>query len=660
MLNKEEEGKLPEENMEEIASSDVKEVKEEEMGEVKGDGEKGDADDLDMKQLYEESLARLKEDEIVKGKVIQVTKDFVLVDVGYKSEGQIPLEEFAEGNKRNADVQVGDEVDVYIEKGENENGMVVLSKEKADQFILWDEIRKACEEDEIVEGKIVGKIKGGMVVDIGVKAFLPGSQIDLHPVRNLDTLLGQTYRFKIVKFNRKRGNIVLSRRALLEQEREAQKKETLKILEEGMILEGVVKNITDYGAFIDLGGIDGLLHITDISWGRVNHPSEQLTISDTIQVKVLKFDNDKERVSLGMKQITPNPWDEASEKYVTGKKINGKVVSLTDYGAFLELEEGIEGLVHISEMSWTKNIKSPTQVVSLGDIVETVVLNVDAENKRISLGLKQIDPNPWEAIKEKYTPGTVIKGVVKNVTEFGVFIGTDEGVDGLVHISDISWHKKIKHPAEYYKRGQEVEAVVLKIDPSAERFSLGIKQLSEDPWKSDFLDKYKTNTEVEGEVVSITNFGVFLKLEDEIEGLIHVSELAEGRVDDPQSFCKVGDKLKAVVINLDSHEKKIGLSLRALLHSEDGADETLSEFADNKEVRSVAFGDVLKKKMEETNTSFSNGEADSGEQEETVETKGEEGEVDSVDEEEKEEQEETVETKDEEGEVDSGEEEGKE
>ncbi|MBN1572299.1 MAG: 30S ribosomal protein S1 [Deltaproteobacteria bacterium] len=593
MMNKEEEGKLPEENLNEIAASAIKE-------------EKKEGKDVDIEKLYEESLQRLKEDEIVKGKVIQVTKDFVLVDVGYKSEGQIPIEEFAEGGKGNVDVQVGDEVDVYIERGENENGMIVLSKEKADQFILWDEIRKACEDDEIVEGKIVGKIKGGLVVDIGVKAFLPGSQIDLHPVRNLDSLLGQTHRFKIVKFNRRRGNIVLSRRALLEQEREEQKKETLKILEEGMILEGVVKNITDYGAFIDLGGIDGLLHITDISWGRVNHPTEQLSIGEKIEVKVLKFDKEKERVSLGMKQITPNPWDKATNKYVPGNRVKGKVVSLTDYGAFIELEEGIEGLVHISEMSWTKNIKSPTQVVSLSDEVETVVLNVDAENKRISLGLKQVEPNPWEIIKEKYSPGTVIKGTVKNVTEFGVFVGTDEGVDGLVHISDISWHKKIKHPAEYYKRGQEVEAVVLNVDPTAERFSLGIKQLTEDPWKTEFAEKYKPGTIVEGNVVSITSFGVFLKLQADIEGLIHVSELAKGRVEDPQKFCKVGETLKAVVINLDSNEKKIGLSLRALIQSEEQGD--VSSYIDNQEGRNVVLGDVLKKKFEETNISFSDGE----------------------------------------------------
>ncbi len=554
------------------------------------------ADTNDMEALYAKSLERLKEDEIVKGTVVQVTKDHVLVDVGFKSEGQIPIEEFADDDGK-YDIRVGDKVDVYIEKSENENGLVVLSKEKADQFILWEEIRKACEDNEIVEGKIVAKIKGGLVVDIGVKAFLPGSQIDLHPVRDLDSLMGKKFRFKIVKFNRKRGNIVLSRRALLEQEREEQKKETLKILEEGMVLEGVVKNITDYGAFIDLGGIDGLLHITDISWGRVNHPSEQLKIGDKVQVKVLKFDREKERVSLGMKQIKPNPWDTAANNYAQGNRVKGKVVSLTDYGAFLELQEGIEGLVHISEMSWTKNVKSPTQVVSLGDVVDAVVLSVDAENKRISLGLKQVEDNPWEIIKKKYKPGTVIKGTVKNVTEFGIFIGTEEGVDGLVHISDLSWIRKVKHPAELYKRGQEVEAVVLNVDPDAERFSLGIKQLTEDPWKKEIPSRYQPGTVVEGEVVSITNFGVFLKLEDDIEGLIHVSELAKGRVDDPHKFCNVKDKLKAVVVNLDPAEKKIGLSIKAL---DQGGDESgVAEYMKKQESQTPQLGDVLRAKLED-------------------------------------------------------------
>jgi small subunit ribosomal protein S1 len=554
------------------------------------------ADMNDMEALYAKSLERLKEDEIVKGTVVQVTKDHVLVDVGFKSEGQIPIEEFADDDGK-YDIRVGDKVDVYIEKSENEYGLVVLSKEKADQFILWEEIRKACEDNEIVEGKIVAKIKGGLVVDIGVKAFLPGSQIDLHPVRDLDSLLGKKFRFKIVKFNRKRGNIVLSRRALLEQEREEQKKETLKILEEGMVLEGVVKNITDYGAFIDLGGIDGLLHITDISWGRVNHPTEQLKIGDKVQVKVLKFDREKERVSLGMKQIKPNPWDTAGNNYAPGNRVKGKVVSLTDYGAFLELQEGIEGLVHISEMSWTKNIKSPTQVVSLGDVVDAVVLSVDADNKRISLGLKQVEDNPWEIIKQKYKAGTVIKGTVKNVTEFGIFIGTEEGVDGLVHISDLSWIRKVKHPAELYKRGQEVEAVVLNVDPDAERFSLGIKQLSEDPWKKEIPSRYQPGTVVEGEVVSITNFGVFLKLEDDVEGLIHVSELAKGRVDDPHKFCNVKDKLKAVVVNLDPAEKKIGLSIKAL---DQGQDEgSVAEYMKKQESQTSQLGDVLRAKLED-------------------------------------------------------------
>src|SRR5262247_3505036 len=435
--------------------------------------------------LFAESLKKeeVKEGEILRGTVIAVGKDYAIVDVGYKSEGQVPLEEFrnADGS---IDVKPGDTVDVLLESRENEAGMVVLSKEKADLFKVWDEISAACERDELIEGVITARVKGGLSVTIrgGVKAFLPGSQVDLRPVRNLDAFLGQNFKFKVIKFNKKRGNIVLSRRVLLEKERAALKESTLERLKEGQIVEGIVKNLTEYGAFIDLGGIDGLLHITDMSWGRVNHPSELFQVGDHVRVKVLKFNADTERVSLGLKQITEDPWSRAAEKYVPGTVVRGKVVSLKDYGAFIELEEGIEGLVHISEMSWTRRVKHPSKMVAVGDTVEAVVLDVDERDRKISLGMKQIEPNPWSVIEERYPVGTRVTGTVRNITNFGVFVGLEEGIDGLVHVSDISWTEQIKHPSEKFNKGDAVEAVVLKIDKENEKFSLGIKQLQPNPW----------------------------------------------------------------------------------------------------------------------------------------------------------------------------------
>ncbi|OLD09938.1 MAG: 30S ribosomal protein S1, partial [Deltaproteobacteria bacterium 13_1_40CM_3_69_14] len=419
----------------------------------------------DFAAMLEESFKRkgtakggeLKENEIVRGTVVQVTKDYAVVDIGYKSEGQVPIQEFglAEGKPN---VKVGDAVEVLLESRENDTGMVVLSKEKADKMRIWDEISAACERDELVEGTIVGRVKGGLSVDIGVKAFLPGSQVDLRPIRNLDKLIGEKFKFKVIKFNKKRGNIVLSRRVLLEKERETLKKDTLQKLKEGAILSGIVKNLTDYGAFIDLGGIDGLLHITDMSWGRVGHPSEMLNVGDELRVIVLKFDPATERVSLGLKQIQEDPWAHAAEKYPPGTRVTGKVVSLTDYGAFIEMEPGVEGLVHISEMSWTKRVKHPSKVMAIGDQVNAVVLDVDAKAKRISLGMKQIEPNPWTLLEEQYPIGSVIRGQVRNVTDFGIFVGVQEGIDGLVHVSDISWTQRIKHPGDLYKKGDEVEA----------------------------------------------------------------------------------------------------------------------------------------------------------------------------------------------------------
>ncbi|HWP35041.1 MAG TPA: 30S ribosomal protein S1 [Thermodesulfobacteriota bacterium] len=543
----------------------------------------------EFRRLYEESLKDIQEGEVVKGTVIKVNPDHVIVDVGYKSEGQIPIEEFR-GPDGQITVKEGDVVEVLLEKRENENGLVVLSKDKADKLKVWDEISKACEEEEVVEGKIIQRVKGGLAVDIGVKAFLPGSQVDLRPIRNLDKLIGKTFKFKVIKFNKKRGNIVLSRRVLLEKEREEQKARTLATLQEGMIVEGQVKNITDYGAFIDLGGLDGLLHITDMSWGRISHPTEVLQVGDTVKVKVLKFDRTTERVSLGLKQTLPDPWEQVAAKYRPGDRVRGKVVSITDYGAFVELEKGVEGLVHVSEMSWSKKVKHPSKIVSVGDTVEVQVLDVDPVNKRISLGLKQTEPNPWTLIEQKYPVGSIIEGQIRNVTDFGLFVGLDDGIDGLVHVSDISWTQKIRHPGDLYKKGQVVRAVVLNIDKENERISLGIKQLERDPWE-EIPNRYKVGTRVTGRVTSVTDFGVFLELEPGIEGLIHVSELAREKVDDPQKVAKVGDTLSAEVIHVDRRERKIGLSVRQLLVSEEEGD--YREYLRNQETAAVNLGDVV-------------------------------------------------------------------
>jgi len=447
----------------------------------------------------------------------------------------------------------------------------------------------------VVEGRIVSRIKGGLSVDIGVNAFLPGSQVDLRPVRNLDKMLGETFDFKIIKLNKRRGNIVLSRRVLLEEQRESLRSETLKTLEEGQVVEGVVKNLTDYGAFIDLGGIDGLLHITDMSWGRVTHPSDVLAVGDKANVKVLKFDREKERVSLGLKQITPDPWLEVEKKYPVGEKIQGKVVSLTDYGAFIELEQGVEGLIHVSEMSWTKRIKHPNKILSVGDEVDSVVLALDIPNRRISLGLKQVEPNPWEVIGEKFPIGTIIEGQVKNITDFGIFVGVDEGIDGLVHISDLSWTKRIKHPSELYKKGDIVKAVVLNIDDENERFSLGIKQLTPDPWQT-IPQRYAPGTIIRGKVTSVTDFGIFLEVEEGIEGLIHVSEISKEKVDLPKDFAKVGDELEAVVLHIDTVERKIALSIKQLAHQKEKAE--VDEFLGAQKSATSNLGDLLQGALE--------------------------------------------------------------
>ena len=539
---------------------------------------------------YEQGGFELKRNDVVQGTIVQVNPDSVVVDVGYKSEGVISIREFADENGE-INVKVGEVYDVLFGGGESDSGMIMLSKEKADRQKIWNSL----EEGAVVEGRIVSRIKGGLSVDIGVNAFLPGSQVDLRPVRNLDKVIGQTFQFKIIKLNKRRGNIVLSRRVLLETERESQRGETLKTLEENQVVEGVVKNLTDYGAFIDLGGIDGLLHITDMSWGRVKHPSDFLAVGDTIKVKVLKFDRDKERVSLGLKQITPDPWLDVAAKYPIGNKVTGKVVSLTDYGAFIELEEGVEGLIHVSEMSWTKRIKHPNKVLSIGDDVESVVLALDSDNRRLSTGLKQVEPNPWDVIGEKFPIGTIIEGQVKNITDFGIFVGVDEGIDGLVHISDLSWTKRIKHPSEVYKKGDLVKAVVLNIDRENERFSLGLKQLSEDPWES-VPTRYARGTIVRGKVTSITDFGIFIELEEGIEGLIHVSELSKEKVDNPKEFASVGSELEAAVLQVDTVDRKIALSIKNLDEQKEKAE--VNEFMGAQKNATSNLGALLQGAME--------------------------------------------------------------
>src|SRR3954463_2315092 len=552
----------------------------------------------DFASMFEASLKErggeglLKEGDIVKGTIVAVTKDYAVVDIGYKSEGQIPISEFTTP-RGEVTVKAGDAVEVLLESHENDTGMVVLSKEKADKMRIWDEISAACERDEIVKGTIVGRVKGGLSVDIGVKAFLPGSQVDIRPVRNLDQYISKEFEFKVIKFNKKRGNIVLSRRVLLEKQREELKKETLKNLKEGAVMKGVVKNLTDYGAFIDLGGIDGLLHITDMSWGRIGHPSEMFNVGDEVRVVVLKFDPAQERVSLGLKQIQEDPWHRADEKYPVGTRVKGRVVSLTDYGAFIEIEQGVEGLVHVSEMSWTKRVKHPSKMLEQGKEVEAVVLDIDPKAKRIALGMKQIEQNPWTLLEDKYPIGSVIKGQVRNVTDFGVFVGVEEGVDGLVHVSDISWTQRIKHPGELYKKGDEVEAVVLNIDVENEGFSLGIKQLPKDPWET-LSERQPVGTRVKGKVTKVADFGAFVEIEPGIEGLVHVSELKDERVENPRDVVKEGDELDVKVIDMDAHERKVALSVKAALHEgEDYREYMRSQQSSSRS----SFGDVFGEKL---------------------------------------------------------------
>ncbi len=549
----------------------------------------GKEDDVGFRELYEQSLQSVQLGQIVTGKVVQINSDVLMVDVGWKTEGYIPARELKD-EEGNIPFAVGDELEVLVDRRDTD-GNLVLSRDKAVKIKIWDDVKNACEHNIPVKGTVVERVKGGLSVDIGILAFLPGSQVDVRPVRDLDKYVGQTLMFNVLKYDRKRNNVVLSRRSILEQERVAAKRETLEGIEEGKIMEGVIKNITDYGLFIDLGGIDGLLHVTDISWGRITRPSDSFSKGDKITVKILSFDREKERVSLGLKQLMDNPWEMIERKYAVGSVIEGKVVNLTDYGVFVEMEPGVEGLVHITEMFWTREIKHPSKVLSVGEIVKVMVLDVNPEVKRISLGLKQTTENPWEALKQKYPEGSIVKGVIRNITNFGFFVGIEEGIDGLVHVSDISWKQNVKHPSELYKKGQEVEAMVLNIDVANEKFSLGIKQVDKNPWdEKNFI--YAAGSVINGKVTNVTDFGIFVELEEGVEGLVHVSELSHKRVKAASEIYAVGDTVSAIVKSVDLQNRRIRLSIKDYESPSEGSS-SVTQYLNNKENVGSNLGKVL-------------------------------------------------------------------
>ncbi|HXM27567.1 MAG TPA: 30S ribosomal protein S1 [Chthoniobacterales bacterium] len=518
----------------------------------------------EMQELIAKSLRDFKEGSIVKGRILEIRPREVLVDIGYKSEGVIPVSEFEDSDE----VEVGDEVEVLLERLENEDGMVVLSKEKAAHKQNWDKIVKVFEGDGLIKGKVKAVVKGGLTVNIGVEAFLPGSQIDIVPPKDLQQFVGNTYDFKIVKINDERKNVVLSRREIIEQERAEKRTKFLDSVKVGDTVKGSVKNLTDFGAFIDLDGMDGLLHITDMTWGRLTHPSELLKIGQTLDVVVLDINKEKERVSLGLKQTQRNPWDKIEERFPVGAKVHGKVTNLVPYGAFVEIEEGVEGLIHVSELSWTKRITRPSDVLAQGQEIDAIVLGVNKEEQKISLGVRQLEPNPWDAIEQRYVIGSEVKGKIRNMTAYGAFVELEEGIDGMIHVSDLSWTRKINHPSEILKKGDDVEAVVLDIDKVNQRISLGIKQLESDPWK-EIDQKYKIGDLVQGKVTKLASFGAFVQLQDDIDGLVHISQLSEEHVAKVKDVLKVGQDVEARVIKVDKAERRIGLSIKAAHYSED-------------------------------------------------------------------------------------------
>lgn len=523
-------------------------IKKEEVKEQEG---------FDLASAYEKTFRKISEGDIVKGKVIAIGKKDVYIDLGYKSEGIIPLSEF----KGTSTVNVGDEFEVFVESKESEDGMIAVSKKKAEKAQGWTKIVHQCNEGDIVDGKVIRKIKGGLMVDVGIEAFLPASLVALKGFGNVNQIMGQTLKFKIVKLNKPRKNIVLSRKDAILEEKETAKEKIIGELKIGELRKGMVKNITDFGAFIDLGGIDGLLHITDMSWGRISHPSEVLAIGDTVEVTVLKFDKEQMRVSLGLKQKTENPWKDVENKYTLGSKIKGKVVNIMPYGAFVELEKGVEGLAHVSELSWTSRINNPADVLAIGDMVEAIVLSVDAASQKISLGVKQIEANPWLEIKEKFPPGTKVEGKVRNLTDYGAFVEIEGKIEGFVHLNDMSWTRKINNPKEFLKKGQKLDVMVLAVDAENQRMSLGIKQVITDPWP-EIMKKYSLGMTVEGAITKITNFGFFVEMEKDLEGLVHISELELEASQKLEDTYKVEDKVQAIVIKVDEAERKIGLSLK--------------------------------------------------------------------------------------------------
>lgn len=519
---------------------------------------------IQMQELIAKSLRDFKEGSIVKGRVLEIRPREVLVDIGYKSEGVISSSEFDDID----DLQVGDEVEVLLVRLENEEGMVILSKEKAAYRQNWEKIVKVFQGDGLIKGKVKAVVKGGLTVNIGVEAFLPGSQIDIVPPKDLQQFVGNTYDFKIVKINDDRKNVVLSRRELIEQERAEKRQRFLETIKIGATVRGTVKNLTDFGAFIDLDGMDGLLHITDMTWGRLGHPSELVKVGQELEVVVLDINKEKERVSLGLKQTQKNPWEETEQRFPVGSRVKGKVTNLVPYGAFVEIEEGVEGLIHVSELSWTKRITRPSDVLTVGQELEAVVLGVNKEEQKISLGVRQLEPNPWDEIEHRYQIGKQVKGTVRNLTAYGAFVELEEGIDGMIHVSDMSWTRKINHPSEMVKKGDEIEAVVIDIDKQNQRISLGMKQLDEDPWKA-IEQKYKIGDTVTGKVSKIASFGAFVALEGDIDGLVHISQISEDRVDKIKDYLKVGQDIEARVIKVDRTERRIGLSVKAANYSEE-------------------------------------------------------------------------------------------
>lgn len=522
----------------------------------------------EMARLYEQTLAETEEGSVIKGIIIAIKHDEILVDIGYKSEGAIPAFEFKDLQK----YKIGDEIDVYLEAKENQDGMVVLSKYKAERLKNWERITADIQKNNIRQGHILRKVKGGLMVDIGVEAFLPASHIALKHPRNLDEFIGRSFDFKVLKVNFERKNIVVSRREILEEERAQAKEKLLKEKKTGDIIHGTVKNITDFGAFIDMGGMDGLLHITDMTWGRISHPSELFAVGDEVDVMVLNINSERERISLGLKQKTPNPWINIEDKYPVGGKVKGRVVNILPYGAFVELEEGVEGLVHISEMSWIRKLRAPTEILAIGDVVEAVVLSIDEANEKISLGLKQLETNPWMAVAEKYPVGTKIKGKVRNITSYGAFIEVEAGIDGLVHLTDMSWGRKITHPSEIMKKGDLVEAMVISVDPGNQKIALGLKQLQPDPWDA-VQEKYKTGDIVTGTVSKITGFGAFVELEEGVEGLLHISQVSTKPVRDIKNLLEEGARVTARIMKIDPVERRIALSVREYLRTKKSEEE---------------------------------------------------------------------------------------